>query len=238
MPVSLKDQVVLVVGASSGIGRAIAVQFAREGARVMASARREDRLIQLRQEEPGIAVAAADASGLEAMMRLAAYTQATLGAVDILVYATGTNVPDRSMARLNAEIWDMMISVNLNGAYYITQALLPAMRERKSGHLIYISSISGVIPDASGAAYQAAKRGLLGLSHAIRVEEKENGIRTCVVCPGLVETEILDKRPVKPAPELLAKALQPEDIAEAVLSIAKLHPRAAVPEMQILPTVL
>ena len=98
--------------------------------------------------------------------------------------------------------------------------------------------ISGIMPDVSGAAYQAAKRGMLGLSHAIRVEEKENGIRTCVVCPGLVDTEILDRRPVKPPPETLAKALQAEDVAEIVLSIARLPARVAIPEVQILPTVL
>src|SRR5262245_17507222 len=112
------------------------------------------------------------------------------------------------------------------------------MRERRSGHLIYVSSISGLLPDVSGASYQAAKRGLVGLAHAIRVEEKENGIRTCVICPGLVDTEILEKRPVKPTPDTLAKALRPEDVAEAVLSVAKLPPRAVVPEMQILPTYL
>ena len=155
-----------------------------------------------------------------------------------MVYVTGTNTPDRSMARLNANIWDMMVGVNLNGAYYLTQAVLPGMKARQSGHLIYISSISGLVPDVSGAAYQASKRGLLGLAHAIRVEEKENGIRTCVVCPGLVETEILEKRPVKPDAAMLAKALQPADVAEVVLAVAKLPPRAVVPEMQIMPTYL
>ena len=73
------------------------------------------------------------------------------------------------------------------------------MRTAGGGHLIYIASISGIVPDISGAAYQASKRGMLGLAHAIRVEEKEKGIRTCVICPGLVETEILEKRPVKPS---------------------------------------
>jgi len=130
------------------------------------------------------------------------------------------------------------VNVNLNGAYYITSAVLPAMRQAGAGHLIYISSISGLVPDVSGAAYQAAKRGLLGLAHAIRVEEKENGIRTCVICPGLVDTEILEKRPVKPGPEMLAKALQPEDVAEAILAVAKFPPRVDVPEMQIMPTYL
>jgi serine 3-dehydrogenase len=236
MPVSLKDQVVLVVGASSGIGRECAVLFAKEGAKVMAAARREDRLRSL--TEHGIATLVADAGDVAQMERLAQQTRATLGPIDVMIYATGTNVPDRSLKRLTTGIWDMMIGVNLSGAYYITQALLPAMRERKSGHLIYVSSISGLVPDVSGAAYQAAKRGLLGLAHAVRVEEKENGIRTCVVCPGLVDTEILDRRPVKPPPEMLAKALQPEDVAEMVLAIAKLPARAAVPELQLMPTVL
>src|SRR5438045_8424493 len=149
------------------------------------------------------------------MEQLAQRTRAHFGSVAILVYAAGTNTPDRAMKRLNAQIWDMMVGVNLNGAYYITRAVLPAMREKGAGHLIYISSISGLVPDVSGAAYQAAKRGLLGLAHAIRVEEKENGIRTCVVCPGLVETELLAKRPVNTPAETVAKALQPEDVAEA-----------------------
>lgn len=242
MPVSIKDQVVLVVGASSGIGRETAVLFAREGARVVASARRRDRLEalqeQLRKEGHSIEIVPADASSLEEMEQLAEGTRAKFGKVDVMVYATGTNTPDRSMKRLNHKIWDMMLSVNLNGAYYITSAVLPQMREARSGHLIYIASVSGLVPDISGPAYQASKRGMLGLAHAIRLEEKENGIRTCVICPGLVDTEILEKRPVKPSPELLAKALLPMDVAEAVLAVAKLPPRAVVPEMQIVPTYL
>ncbi len=199
MSVSLKDQTVLVMGASSGIGREAAVLFAREGAKVMASARRDDRLrkleTELKQEGHGIHVAAADAADAKAMKALAEKTIAELGRVDILIYATGTNTPDRSLKRLNTDIWNELLTVNLDGAYYLTAALLPAMREAKSGHLIYIASISGLVPDVSGAAYQASKRGMLGLAHAIRVEEKENGIRTCVVCPGLVDTELMEKRP-------------------------------------------
>lgn len=242
MPTALQNQVALIIGASSGIGRETATLFAREGALVMASARREDRLRALQSELAktghNIEIATADASDVGAMSDLAKRTSEHFGPVDILVYATGTNVPDRAMARLNPDIWDMMLSVNLNGAYYVTHALLPAMRSRGSGHLIYIASISGLTPDVSGAAYQAAKRGMLALAHAIRVEEKQNGIRTCVICPGLVDTEILDRRPVKPTAETLAKALRPGDVANAVLWVASLPPRAAVPEMQMVPTYL
>ena len=242
MPVSLKDQVVLVVGASSGIGRATAVMMAREGAKVMASARRQDRLEQWKREMAAeghtVEIFVADACDAAQMDRLAEATRAKFGPVQILVYATGTNTPDRSLRRLRPAIWDELISTNLNGAYYATQAVLPAMRQARFGHLIYISSISGHTPDVSGAAYQASKRGMIGLSHAVRLEEKENGIRTTVIDPGLVDTEILEKRPVKPPAEMLAQALLPEHVAEAVMICAKMPPRAIVSEMTIVPSAL
>src|SRR5437899_2759691 len=147
MPVSLKDQVVLVVGASSGIGRETTTLFAREGGRVVASARRGDRLralqVELAKEGLAIEISPADVSNAADMEQLAQRTRAQFGRIDILVYAAGTNTPDRAMKHLNQQIWDMMLNVNLSGAYYITQAVLPSMRESKSGHLIYISSISG-----------------------------------------------------------------------------------------------
>jgi serine 3-dehydrogenase (NADP+) len=242
MHVTLENQVVLVVGASSGIGRQTAMLFAREGAKVMASGRRQARLQELQEtlakEKIAIEIHAADATKPAEMETLAQRASERFGKIDILVYSSGTNTPDRALTRLTADIWDTMIGVNLNGAYYITRAVLPAMRERGAGQLIYVSSISGHTPDVSGAAYQASKRGLIGLAHAVRVEEKEHGIRTCVVCPGLVDTEILKFRPVQPPAEMLAKALQPEDVAEAVLSVAKLPSRAAITELTIVPTYL
>jgi len=237
----LTNQKVLVVGASSGIGRAVALAFAREGARVMVSARRESRLRQLQQELAGegheIAIHAADAGSRQQLEELHRATVAAIGDPEILIYATGTNTPHRSMKGLAPEIWDEMLAVNLSGAYHLSRLVLPAMRLAGGGHLIYISSISGVYPDVSGPAYQATKRGMFGIAHSIRVEEKDAGIRTCVVCPGLVDTEILDKRLVKPGPEVLAKALQPEDVAATVLFVAKLPPRASIPELQIMPAV-
>jgi serine 3-dehydrogenase (NADP+) len=234
--------VVLVVGASSGIGRATAALFAREGAKVMASARRQHRLLALQRELAAegheIAIHAADASENGAMEQLAQAVDDTFGRIDILVYATGTNTPDRALSRLTPAVWNMMLNVNLNGAYYATSALLPRMRARKAGLIFYISSKSAVVADESGAAYQAAKRGLTGLAQAVRLEEKDSGIRTCVVCPGLTDTEILEKRPVKPPAETLAKALRAEDIAELVLAIAKLPPRAWVPEVHLFPAEL
>ncbi|MGA2146093.1 MAG: SDR family NAD(P)-dependent oxidoreductase [Bryobacteraceae bacterium] len=242
MPVSLKNQVALVIGASSGIGRATAIQLARDGALVMASARRIERLRELQDalaaEGFRVEVHAADARDAAAMEELAEATRRTLGPIDILVYATGTNTPDRAFRRLRPPIWDELIRTNLDGAYYAAYAVLPAMRERGRGHLVFISSISGQAPDVSGAAYQASKRGMIGLAHAIRLEEKENGIRTTVVCPGLVDTELLEKRPFKTSAEQLAVALLPEHVAEAVLACLKLPPRAVIPELTIVPSAL
>jgi len=216
--------------------------MAHDGAKVMASARRTDRLEQWRQEMASeghtVGIFAADATDPAQMDALASAAREQFGPIQILVYATGTNTPDRAMKRLRPDVWNELISTNLNGAYYATQAVLPAMREAHFGHIIYISSISGHTPDVSGAAYQASKRGLIGLSHAVRLEEKENGIRTTVINPGLIATELLEKRPVKPTAEMLAQAMVAENVAEAVMACAKLPPRAVISEMSIVPSAL
>lgn len=240
MAVAINDQVVLIVGASSGIGRATALLFSREGATVMAAARREDRLRALKEElakeHREITVRCADASVMTDMAQLAQETLERHGKIDVLVFAGGTNTPNRAMEHLQPDVWNSIIDVNLNGAFYATHAVLPSMRAARSGHLIYLSSMAGIMPDLSGAAYQASKRGMIGLAHALRMEEQQNGIRVSVICPGLVNTELVHKRPEKMAPEVLAKALQPEDIAEMVLYISKMPRRAVASEVHLLPT--
>ncbi|HEV2273317.1 MAG TPA: SDR family oxidoreductase [Acidobacteriaceae bacterium] len=242
MPASIHGQVVLVVGASSGIGRSAAALFAREGARVVAAARRQDRLQSLKDdlatEHLDITIRRADACSLEDMQHLTKETLAEFEKIDIVLYACGTNTPERTMDRLQPGVWNSILDTNLNGAFFVSHAVLPPMRAAQSGHLIYVSSMAGLMPDLSGAAYQASKRGLLGLAHAIRLEEQRNGIRTCVVCPGLTNTELVDKRPEKLAPEVLAKALQPQDVAETILHIAKLPRWVAIPEIQMTPAEL
>jgi NADP-dependent 3-hydroxy acid dehydrogenase YdfG len=232
----VSDKSALVIGASSGIGRASAALLARNGARVMAAARRMDRLQALAGEAPGIEIVSCDATSRAECEAAVAAATTKFGRLDILVYATGSNVPERSLQKLTPETWDWMIQVNLSGAFYATHAALPSMRAAGGGQLIYISSISAHVPDVSGAAYQAAKRGLNALAYAVTVEEKQNGIRTSVICPGLVDTEILLKRPVRPAEEQLKLALQPEDVAEAVLFVASRPARASIPVMEIMPS--
>ena len=156
--------------------------------------------------------------------------------MDLLVYSTGTNIADRSLEVLTPETWDMMLATNLSGAFHATRSVLPAMRAGGGGLIIYLSTAAVQRPDVSGVAYQASKHGLTGLAHGTRVEEQANGIRTCVIFPGLCDTEILEKRPTPTPREVLDLSLDPLDVAEAVLFVARLHPRAVVPELQLLPS--
>ena len=109
------------------------------------------------------------------------------------------------------------------------------MRDRQGGLIIYLSTGAVQRPDVSGVAYQATKHGMVGLAHGTREEEKGNGIRTTVIFPGLTDTPLLNKRPVPTPPEVVAKALQSEDVAQACLVVASLPTRARVPELQRLP---
>lgn len=235
----LRGQTAIVVGASSGMGRAIAVALARAGAHVVAAARREERLVeleqQLRAEGCSAEVCVIDAAKPDDVRRLVEQARQRTGRIELLVYATGTNLPARGLSVLSHDDWQRLIETNLTGAFACTQAVLPAMRAAGNGLIVYLSSGCVQMPDVSGVAYQASKHGLVGLAHGTRIEEKSNGIRTTVLFPGLCDTEILAQRPVPTPREVLDQALAPEDVAAAVLFLARLPARAVVPEMQLLP---
>ncbi|MEK6261399.1 MAG: SDR family oxidoreductase [Planctomycetota bacterium] len=235
----LRGQTAIVVGASSGMGRAIVVALARAGAHVVAAARREERLVELEQQllTDGCSAEAcvADAAKPEDVSRLVEQARQRTGRIELLVYATGTNLPARALSVLSHDNWLRLLETNLTGAFACTQAVLPVMREARNGLIVYLSSGCVQMPDVSGVAYQASKHGLVGLAHGTRAEEKSNGIRTTVLFPGLCDTEILAQRPVPTPREVLDQALAPEDVAEAVLFLARLPARAVVPEMQLLP---
>lgn len=241
MPMSenLQGQVAIVVGASSGMGQATALALVAAGVRVMVAGRRAENLKRLVEQHPGtIQCCPTDVKSRAQVDRLVATTLAAWQQIDLLVYATGTNLPQRSLTQLSIGGWDELLATNLTGAFHCTQAVLPAMRQRGSGLIVYLSTGAVQRADASGVAYQASKHGLTGLAHGTRVEEREHGIRTSVIFPGLCDTEILQKRPVPTPRDVLDQALQPEDVAAAVLFIAQLPQRAVVPEMQLLPSQL
>ena len=232
----LDGQAAVIVGGSSGMGRATALAYGRAGARLVIAARSADKLKDLAAEIGDGAVACAtDARDLEQVNHLVRTTLDRFGRIDILVYATGTNIPDRSLADLSHETWEMMLSTNLTGAFNCTKVVLPTMREQKFGLIIYLSSGCVQSPDLSGVSYQAAKHGISGLAHGTFQEEQDNGIRTTVIFPGLCDTRLVLQRPVPTPPEVMVKALKPEDVAEACLFVATMPSRARIPEMVLLP---
>jgi NADP-dependent 3-hydroxy acid dehydrogenase YdfG len=232
--------VAVVVGASSGMGRATALSFAQEGAKVVLAARTASALSEaagaIRGQSGEALARPTDVQDRASCEGLVQETKDRFGRIDILVYATGTNIPQRSLQALTPETWDMMIATNLSGAFHCTRAALPLMREQRDGLIIYLSTGAVQKPDVSGVAYQASKHGLVGLAHGAMQEEKGSGIRTTVIFPGLCDTPLVLKRPTPTPPEVMAKALKPEDIAEACLFVATLPPRAHVPELILLPS--
>jgi NADP-dependent 3-hydroxy acid dehydrogenase YdfG len=231
----LSGRTALITGASSGMGRATAALFAAEGADLVVIARRGDELERLRAELGGqVHAEVVDLTDRAAVSLAVQRSVDLLGHVDVVVHAAGTNIPRRALSVLDPAEWDAMIAANLTASFNLTHALLPSMRGR-GGLIVYIASAAAHQADASGVAYQATKRGQVGLAHGTMVEERANGIRTTVIFPGLTDTPLILKRPVPTPPEVLAKALQPEDIAQACLFVATLPPRAHVPELTIVP---
>jgi len=231
---ALSHQVGIVVGASSGMGRATAIALAQHGMTVAAAARRMDRLTELSTQR-GIYPTACDVTDRNQVLQLVEFAYELRGRIDLLVYATGTNIPDRALSALSAQRWQDLIDTNLTGAFHCTQAVVPHLRDNGGGLIVYLSSAAVQRADVSGVAYQASKHGLVGLAHGTRVEERDHGIRTSVIFPGLCDTEILTKRPTPTPQNVLAQALAPDDVAAAVLFLAQLPPRALVPELQLVP---
>jgi len=214
------------------MGRATAVLFAGEGAHLVLMARRASELRALAEEVGGNPrVEAVDLRNRSAVIEAIGRA----GPVDVAIHAAGTNLPRRALAVLDPADWDMMVATNLTAAYNLTHALLPGMRAAGGGLIIYVSSAAVQRPDVSGVAYQATKHGLVGLAHGAMQEEKGAGIRTTVLFPGLTDTPLVLKRPVPTPPEVMAKALQPEDVAAACLFVATLPPRVHVPELMMVP---
>jgi NAD(P)-dependent dehydrogenase (short-subunit alcohol dehydrogenase family) len=235
----LEGQVVIVTGASSGMGWEAAQQFAAEGAKVVAAARREgplQELVKLISEKGGEVVACAtDIAKREDVDRLVQATVERFGRLDVMCNIAGINAPYREIAVLTQEKRDRILATNLTGAFNCTQTVLPQMRQQGGGTIIHVSSISGLWGDTSGVAYQAAKHGLSGLAYGTMVEERKNGIRVSVIYPGLCDTPILKNRVVPVPRETLDKAMRPEDIAAACVFCASLPLRTYISDLVIMP---
>lgn len=238
---NLKGKVAWVTGAGTGIGEGAALALARDGAIVVLSGRRTEAL-QAVADKIGksggkASIQPADVTKAAAVQKAADAIRSEHGRLDIAVNNAGMNIPDRTWQRLKAEGADAVITGNLTSAFYVVQAALPIMRAQKDGLIIHTASWAGrFIGPVSGPAYTAAKHGMVAMSHTINLEECQNGIRSCVVCPGEVATPILVNRPIPETPETMARMVQSEDMGNIIAFIAGQPAHVCINEIVVSPT--
>jgi NADP-dependent 3-hydroxy acid dehydrogenase YdfG len=239
---SLKGKVAWITGGGSGIGLAGAVSLAREGAHVVITGRTKSSLDSGLAEVKKAGSAEAivlDVADREAVLRVAADIEKRHGRIDILVTSAGTNISGakRNLATMSLDGWDDVVRINLDGLFYCCYTVIPGMRKRKDGLIINISSWAGRYTSLlTGPAYNATKRAVIAITESINMEECANGIRATSILPGEVATPIMAKRPVPPSPERMAEMVQPEDLGETILYLAKMPPRTCINELIISPT--
>jgi len=154
--------------------------------------------------------------------------------LDTLVCCAGTNIPNRRLEQLTDLSWHRVLETNLGGVFSCLRASMPQLRQTR-GHVVVVSSVSALWPDASGPAYQASKAAVLALVRAAALEEHERGVRFTSILPGMVETGLLNKRPEPPPENVRARCLQPDDVAATIIFALTLPERACIAELTILP---
>jgi len=231
----LAGTVAVVTGAGRGIGRAIAVAFAREGADVALAARSAaelgavaDEVKALGRRALAVPTDVRDEAAVNALVRQAA---GAFGQVDLLVNAAGV-AAFGPLAESPIAAWDETMAVNLRGAYLCCRAVLPGMMAQRRGTIVNIGSMVTTRTLPGSSAYTAAKYGLLGLSRVLAEEMRAHGVRVGVISAGAVDTPLWDAIPNPPARELM---LRPDQVAEAAILMASLAPNATLEELILLP---
>ncbi|HAL61978.1 MAG TPA: short-chain dehydrogenase [Chloroflexi bacterium] len=232
---ALKDKVTIVTGASSGIGREIALTFAQEGAKVVLSARREAKLQEVAREVLGRGgeslVVPIDVSQETQVRAMVGEALREFGRVDILVNDAGMGHWG-PVVDFKTEDWDEVFDVNVKGTFLCCREVLPAMIEQKRGRIINISSDAGKIPFIECSAYCAAKAAVIAFSRCLALEMLPHNIGVHVICPGYVDTPWYDNDPTAPDRSRMLKA---EDIAQLALYLASLPSRVLIDEIVIQP---
>ncbi len=229
----LQGQTAVVIGASRGIGRAIAEALAREGARLVIAARSP----QLKQAQRELALISevhavrADCSRTPGVQRVFSAVKQRFGAPDILVNSAGT-AESRPVIETSDELWAETIAANLTATFLCSRAALQLMLPQKRGHIVNVISIAATTPFAGNSAYGAAKAGALAFTRVLREEVRNCGIRVTAVIPGATDTAIWE-RLWPDAPR--EKMMSPADVAAAVLSALTLPEKAVMEEIFLLP---
>ena len=237
----LTGKTALITGASSGIGRAIALACAQEGANVALVARSQETLDEVAglAREAGVdaVVCIADVADEEQVLAAADKAQQALGPIDLLVNNAGMNVTQRSIEDTSSDQWRQLLDVNLTSAFLFTKAILPGMKARGQGTIINLASRAALFPDmGGGVGYSTSKMGMDALTQVTNEEANPFGVRACLLCPGTTNTPIVDRRPTPPSPEQREKMLQSEDVAEVALLVAALPPHVKIESISMVQT--
>lgn len=196
----LQGRAALVTGAGRGIGRAIALAFAREGANVAITARTSTELANVAHEieQTGAKVVCieADLADLSSPQRIVDKSLETFGSLDILVNNAGvvSAADPRPLVEFRDEFWHMTIAVNLTAPYLLCKAVLPGMLKKRRGRIINVASLAGKVGLIHGSAYAASKHGMLGMTRSLAIEVADQGITVNAICPGPVRGKANDKR--------------------------------------------
>jgi len=218
----LADRVAIVTGSSSGIGKAIALLFGREGARVVVAARRRDlcerTAAQIKAEGGEAFVIPTDVSDESQVHRLISDTVQQFGRLDILVNNAGVG-GGGVLAETSTETFDRIIGINLRGTFLCARAGFRQMLRNGGGLILNMSSVAGLQAWAGTGAYSASKHGIMALTKAMADEGRQHGIKVCAVCPGGVADELVDA----PLEEIeRSGAISPFDVAETCVYLATL----------------
>lgn len=231
----LRDRVAVITGASTGIGRSVALAYASEGAKVVLAARSATKLGAVAEEiaaAGGEALACPTDVTVEAEVEaLFARTVEAHGRVDILVNNAGINVRSAT-DELSAEDWRKVLEVNLTGVFLCSRAALRLMKQQRSGRIINIGSVSAKVPRAHSAPYTTSKFGLEGLTRSLALDGREHGIAVSILHPGNTETPIWQGREEQGRREGI---MAPEDLARVAVVMAALPPEVNVLESVVLP---
>jgi NAD(P)-dependent dehydrogenase (short-subunit alcohol dehydrogenase family) len=213
---TISGKIAIITGGGSGIGQGIALAFARAGVNVVICGRRAEaleRTVQLAAGLPGQVIPVrGDVSVPEDVQRVVNETLSRLRQIDILVNNAAIFL-DGSVHSLDIKTWEKVMAINLRGPFLICRAVIPHMRERQSGHIINISSESGIEYYSGDAAYGTSKHALNALAEYIQLENQDLNIRVDTICPGMVVTEMT----ANDAGLNHKKCLYPEDIADLAL---------------------